>query len=196
MVKSESVAPIRLQSARPASQTLIYPLPGVEELLASLSDGNLFSEVDMSQAHLQLPSDEESKKYVTHRGLYRHNRLPFGISSAPSIFQRTAETLLQEIKGVLVYIDDILITGLTIEEHLSTFDKVLENWVWLVCFSLQPSIEYLGHVMMRMDCTEEKVRSQQPRNSLKVHYDKSWLVMCPNMVSAQFCPTSWMHLGH
>ena len=134
MVKSESVAPIRLQSARPASQTLIYPLPGVEELLASLSDGNLFSEVDMSQAHLQLPSDEESKKYVTHRGLYRHNRLPFGISSAPSIFQRTAETLLQEIKGVLVYIDDILITGLTIEEHLSTFDKVLEcGWFVFPC---------------------------------------------------------------
>ena len=134
-----------------------YPLPQVEQLLASLSGGNLFSKLDMSQAYLQLPLDEESKEYVTvntHKGLYRYNRLPFGISSAPSIFQRTMETLLQGIKGVLVYIDDILITGPTIEEHLSTLDKVLEKLGGAnlrlnkpKCFFLQPSIEYLGHII-------------------------------------------------
>ena len=113
-----------------------YPLPRVEELLTSLSGGNLsFSKLDMSRAYLQLPLDEESKEYVTvntHKGLYRYNRLPFGISSAPSIFQRTMETLLQGIKGVLVYIDDIPITGPTIEEHLASCPhstKCLRNWV-------------------------------------------------------------------
>ena len=77
-----------------------------------------------------LPLDEDSKDCVTlniHKGLYTYNRLPFGISSAPSIFQRTMETLLQGFKGVLVYIDDILITRPTIEEHQSTLDKVLDN---------------------------------------------------------------------
>ena len=146
-VQSESVATIKLQ----ACHTDSYPLPRVEELLASLSGGNLYSKLDMSQAYLQLPLDEESKEYVTvntHKGLYRYNRLPFGISSAPSIFQRTMETMLQEIKGVLVYIDDILVTGPTIEEHLSTLDKVLEKLGRAglslnkpKCFFLQPSIE-------------------------------------------------------
>ena len=57
-----------------------YPLPQVEELLASLCGGNLFSKLDMSQAYLQLPLDEESKEYVTvntHKGLYRYKKLPF-----------------------------------------------------------------------------------------------------------------------
>ena len=100
-----------------------YPLPRVDELLANLSGGKYFSKLDMSQAYLQLPLDEESKEYVTvntHKGLYRYNRLPFGVSSAPSIFQKTMENLLQGIKGVSVYIDDILITGPTIEEHLQS----------------------------------------------------------------------------
>ena len=134
----------------------------------------------MSQAYLQLPLDEESKEYVTvntHKGLYRYNRLPFGISSAPSIFQRTMETLLQGIKGVLVYIDDILITGPTTEEHLSTLDKVFEKLSVAglrlnksKCFFLQPSIEYLGHIIDKdgLHPTEEKVRAikeaPKPRN--------------------------------
>ena len=134
----------------------------------------------MSQAYLQLPLDEESKEYVTvntHKGLYRYNRLPFGISSAPSIFQRTMETLLQGIKGVLVYIDDILVTGPTLEEHLSTLDKVLEKLGRAglrlnkpKCFFLQPSIEYLGYIIDKdgLHPTEEKVRAikeaPKPRN--------------------------------
>ena len=57
----------------------------------------MFTQLDMSQAYQQLPLDEKSKSYVvvnTHRGLFRYNRLPYGVSSAPGIFQRTMEILL------------------------------------------------------------------------------------------------------
>ena len=51
-----------------------------------------FSKLDLSHAYSQLPLGEESKQYVlinTHRGHFRYNHLPFGVSSAPAIFQRS-----------------------------------------------------------------------------------------------------------
>ena len=106
-----------------------YPLPRVDEVLSTLAGGKYFSKLDMSNAYLQLPLSDESKQYVvinTHRGLFQYNRLPFGVSSAPAIFQRSMETLLQGIKGVSVFIDDILISAATHEEHLQILEEVLK----------------------------------------------------------------------
>ena len=55
----------------------------VEDLFATLSGGQAYSKLDLSQAYQQLPLDEHSKKYVvinTHRGLFRYTRLHYGIS--------------------------------------------------------------------------------------------------------------------
>ena len=100
-------------------------------------------------------SEEESQKLVvvnTHRGLFKYKRLPYGISSAPGIFQRAIESLLHDIPFVVVYLDDILITGTTDEEHLDTLDKVLHrlesHGLKLnkdKCTFLSPSVVYLGH---------------------------------------------------
>ena len=68
-----------------------YPLPKPEDLFASLANGTLFTKLDLSQAYLQLQLDESSMPYVTvntHQGLYQYTRLPFGVASAPAIFQR------------------------------------------------------------------------------------------------------------
>ena len=91
-----------------------YPIPKVEDLFAKLTGGCMFTKIDLSQAYLQLPLDEESKRFVvinTHKGLFRYTRLPFHISAAPGIFQRVMDNILQGIPGVMVYLDDILITG-------------------------------------------------------------------------------------
>ena len=77
-----------------------YPLPKIDDLLASLGLGKIFSKLDLAHAYQQVLLDEESRHYVvvnTHKGLYQYNRLPFGVSSAPSIFQCTMEGVLQGI---------------------------------------------------------------------------------------------------
>ena len=67
-----------------------YPLPRIENLFASLAGGKSFSKLDLAHAYLQVELDQSAKKYMainTHRGLYTYNRLPFGVASAPAIFQ-------------------------------------------------------------------------------------------------------------
>ena len=106
----------------------MYPLPKVEDLLSTLAGGNTFSKLDLSHAYQQIQLSEESRKLVTintSKGLFQYTRLPFGISAAPSIFQRTMENLLKGIPQVVIYIDDILVTGKTDAEHLQHLKEVL-----------------------------------------------------------------------
>ena len=148
-----------------------YPLPRIDDLLALLGRGKSFTKLDLAHAYLQIPLDEESKQYAvinTQKGLYKYNRLPFGVSSAPSIFQRTMEGILRGIPKVCVYIDDILVTGETDQEHLSTLDKVLTRLAEAglklkqqKCHFLKPSVEYLGYNISAegLRPTAEKVRA-------------------------------------
>ena len=132
-----------------------YPLPKPEDLFATLANGKRFSKLDLSQAYLQLQLDESSMPYVTintHQGLYQYTRLPFGVASAPAVFQRLMETILQGIPGVVCYIDDILVTGKDEEDHLHNLDEVLsrlEKHGFQLkkskCTFLAKSVEYLGH---------------------------------------------------
>ncbi|XP_062864462.1 uncharacterized protein K02A2.6-like [Trichomycterus rosablanca] len=134
-----------------------YPIPKVEDLFAVLSGGEKFSKLDMSHAYQQVTLDEESKKLVTintHKGLYTYNRLPFGVSSAPAIFQRTMENLLQGVPRVAVYLDDILVTGVNDDEHLKNLAEVLrrleEAGLRLKrnkCAFMESEVQYLGHIV-------------------------------------------------
>ena len=132
-----------------------YPLPKVEDLLATLAGGKQFTKLDLSQAYLQLELHPQSLRYctiTTHRGLYQFKQLPFGIASAPAIFQKVMDTILQGLPGAICYIDDILVTGTTEAEHLSNLEKVIQKLQEYgvrmkksKCFFLRDSVEYLGH---------------------------------------------------
>ena len=134
-----------------------YPLPRPDELFSVLNGGEKFSKLDLKDAYLQLMLDEESKKCLTictHKGMFQFARLPFGVASAPAIFQQTMEEVLQGIEGVAVYLDDILITAPNEAEHLKRIERVLErlqtNGLRVKrekCEFLKESIEYLGHVV-------------------------------------------------
>ena len=105
-----------------------YPVPKPLELLSTLAGGKYFAKLDMSHAYNQLVLTEESKPCTTlntHRGLFRYNRLCFGVSTAPGVFQRTMETLLKGCERTLVFFDDITISGTSPDDFLANLHKVL-----------------------------------------------------------------------
>ena len=105
-----------------------YPLPKPIDLFATLAGGQTFTKLNLSQAYQQLLLNENSRKYTTintHQDLCEYTRLPFGIASAPAIFQKTMDLILQGVLHVACYIDDILITGLTSKSTCRIHDKSL-----------------------------------------------------------------------
>ena len=97
-----------------------YPLPRVEDVFANLSGGLRYNKLDLQQAYLHMAMDDESKKLLTintHKGLFTFDRLPFGIASAPAMWQRTMEQVLQGIPGMQCILDNMIITGRNDEEH-------------------------------------------------------------------------------
>ncbi|XP_064402603.1 uncharacterized protein K02A2.6-like [Halichondria panicea] len=157
-----------------------YPLPRIEDIFASLANGKSFTKLDLAHAYQQISLTEESKVLTTvntHKGLFRYNRLPFGVSAAPSIFQRTMESLMQGLPHVVVYIDDILVTGSTEEEHLRTLEEVLDRLEKAgarlkreKCRFMLSMVEYLGHRISAdgLQPTDAKIKALKqapiPRN--------------------------------
>ncbi|XP_058448747.1 uncharacterized protein K02A2.6-like [Malaya genurostris] len=129
-----------------------HPLPSVEELFANVAGGEKFTKIDLSQAYLQLEvsaDDQEILTFSTHLGLYRSTRLMYGISSAPAIWQRLMEEVLNGIPGVTVFLDDVRVTGLCKYNMRINLDK---------CQFFADRIEYCGYLIDRDGI--HKVRSK------------------------------------
>lgn len=164
----------------PSLQVDQYPLPKPTDLMTCLTGGQQFSQLDLSSAYQQIALDDESAGLVTintHQGLYEYTRLPFGVASAPAIFQKAMDGMLQGIPHCICYLDDILVTGRTAEEHRQNLEMVLsrlqERGMRLrqdKCRLFQDSVDYLGHTIdaQGVHTSDKKVRAivgaPSPRN--------------------------------
>ncbi len=114
----------------PTLQAEQYPLPRIEDIFAHLAGGKTFSKIDLRQAYHQIELEEESKKYLTintSMGLFQYNRLVFGITSAPAIWQRTMDQILEGTSGISCILDDMIVTGKSDAEHLANLEEVLRR---------------------------------------------------------------------
>ena len=137
-----------------AIQTDNHPIPLVEDLSQALAGGQKFSKLDFSQAYTQLELDDDSKPLTTintHKGLFSYERLCFGISAAPGIFQRTVENLFVPVPNSVNYIDDLYVTGQNDDEHLKNLNQILticeEQGLSIKrdkCQFLKDEVEFLG----------------------------------------------------
>ena len=98
-----------------------------KKFFSNLNDGCIFSKLDLSEAYLQKPVGEKCEELLTintHRGLYKINRLQYGIKVAPTIFQKVMDTMLAELDFATAYLDDILIKSKNREDHVKHIIEV------------------------------------------------------------------------
>lgn len=136
-----------------------YALPKLEEAFSALAGSKWFSVLDLKSGYYQIEMEESDKQktaFVCPLGFYEFNRMPQGITNAPSTFQRLMEKCVGEmnLKEVLVFIDDLIIFSSSLEEHEQRLKHVLQR---LREYGLklapgkytffQTSVKYLGHVV-------------------------------------------------
>ena len=93
-----------------------------------LVKADIFTKLDAHSGFWEIPLDEDSKlltTFVTLFGRCCFNRLPFGISSANEIFQRTMSDILEGLDGVICRMDEILTHGRKHMEHDARVRAVL-----------------------------------------------------------------------
>ena len=135
----------------------IHPMASVDSNLAKLQGGKVFTKLDANCAFWQAPLDDESQlltTFITPFGRRKFKRLPYGIKSAPEIFQKIMSEILDGLPGVILHMDDVLVFAETAEEHdkrvRSVLQRLLEKGMTLnkdKCAFSQTSVCFLGHVV-------------------------------------------------
>jgi len=98
---------------------------------------------------------------MTPFGRFKFNRIPFGINSAPEMFQRNMVQIFGGIPNVIVYFDDIGILGENLEDHDNTLLQVLqraqENGIRFNPDKVQyrkQEVEFMGHILSERNLKE------------------------------------------
>ncbi|CAF1048251.1 unnamed protein product [Didymodactylos carnosus] len=156
-----------------------YPIPRIDDTLDALQEAKFVSTLDLRSGYCQVEMDKESKEktaFITHKGLYEFNVMPYGLTNATATFQRLMDIVLAGLKwqSCLVYIDDIVIYSPTFEQHLidlkNVFQALREANLTLKaskCCFCRREMKYLGHIItqdgIKPDPTLTKAVSDFPQ---------------------------------
>ena len=164
-----------------------YPILLIWDNLQEVAGRRFYTCLDGMWGFWNIPLAKASREVtavLTHRGLFEYNVLPFGIKNSPGEFQRAMDRLFGDLyyKGVLCYIDDIVIYTDTWEEHLQLVEEVLRRCSTGGLFLkvtksdiAKPEVSLLGHVV---GCTGIRVdprkvaairAARSPRDKKELH---------------------------
>ena len=142
-------------TVNPSVKEQAYRLPTAEEIFSTLAHGESFSKLDLANAYKQLPLVPDSQAVLTMNtplGLLMPTRLPFGLKVSPNLWQRTMDDVLKGLTGVACYLDDLLVTGRSREEHKANLEAVMQRLQEYglrlrreKCELFREKIVYLGH---------------------------------------------------
>ena len=142
-----------------------YPIPTIEEVSTRMKQARFFTVMDAKNGFWQIALDEKSSMltcFNTPFGRYRWLRMPFGINSAPEIWQRSMNQLVEGLEGIEVIHDDFLIVGCGTtdeqaeadhDQNLRAFlDRARERNLRLNPDKMKlklTEVSYIGHILTR-----------------------------------------------
>ena len=150
-----------------------YPLPLPDEVQDRLAGSTIFSTLDLQSGYWQLPVnpvDQEKTAFCPGpgMGLYQFRRMPFGLTGAPSSFQRLMDNVLRGLPFVTIYLNDILIHSQSLllhKQHLRTvFNRLAAAGLTLrgkKCHIGLKNVCYLGHVFQEREWHQIHVKLMQ-----------------------------------
>lgn len=153
-----------------------FPLPRIDESLDYLAGAKYFCTLDLAAGYWQVPLDEDAKlksAFVVPGGLFQFEVMPFGLCNAPSTFERLMEAIFRGLqwKTLLIYLDDVIVFGSTVEEVIERLEAVLvrlrDAKLKLKpkkCHLFQTEVLYLGHVVSSNGISTDPAKTDSVRN--------------------------------
>lgn len=137
-----------------------FPMAQMETVLEKLQGVKVFTTLDLTNGFFHVPVEPASQKYtsfVTQKGQFEFLYVPFGISNSPAVFTRYIMSVLRELiqnNDVVVYMDDVIVPSIDMEEGIVKLDRVLKvaakNGLkinWNKCQFLQRKVNFLGYII-------------------------------------------------
>ncbi|CAJ0596627.1 unnamed protein product [Cylicocyclus nassatus] len=167
-------------------------LPNIQDIIDLCANNCLYSSLDFQQGFHQIPLEEthcERTAFACFLGAFEYIRMPMGLKGAPATFQRIMDEFKKHLRArVFIYIDDLIITSETPDEHLNDIDEVLTKIEQIgmklkasKCEFAQKEIKFLGFVLSKEGIrpNPEKTRAiddyPTPKNPTDI---KAFLGMC------------------
>ena len=150
-----------------------YPLPLITDLLDAPRKARIYSKLDLRHAYHLIrvaEGDEWKTAFRTRYGSFEWRVMPFGLSNAPSVFQRFVNDIFADMLdvSVVVYLDDILVYSDNPEDHQKHVKEVLRrlhaNNLYCKaskCEFNKDTVEYLGFILSKggLYMSEEKIEA-------------------------------------
>ncbi|GFV31904.1 retrovirus-related Pol polyprotein from transposon 412 [Trichonephila clavipes] len=137
-----------------------FPLPLIEDVLDTLQEAKVYSTLDLRNGFFHVDVDEDCRKYtsfIVPAGQFDFNKVPFGLSTSPGVFQRYASSIFRDFtrKGIVIsYLDDLVIPAKNEQEGLEKLKIIFEvakkyglEIKFKKCQFLKKKIEFLGHIV-------------------------------------------------
>ncbi|GFV85270.1 retrovirus-related Pol polyprotein from transposon 17.6 [Trichonephila clavipes] len=163
MVKKKDGSSRMCIDYRKLNQKLVkdkFPLPIIEDVLDTLQEAKVYSTLDLRNGFFHVDVDEDCRKYtsfIVPDGQFEFNKVPFGLSTSPGVFQRYVSSIFRDLtrKGIVIsYLDDLVIPAKNEQEGLEKLKIIFEvakkyglEIKFKKCQFLKKKIEFLGHIV-------------------------------------------------